>query len=398
MPGANKLSAMQFVVAFGVVSMLTDIVYEGARSIIGPYLANFGASAVLVGFVTGAGEAVALVLRLATGRLTDRTRKYWSLSIAGYAITVVAVPLLSVAANLWQAAALVIAERFGKAVRTPARDTMLAQAGTGHGRGLVFAIHETLDQSGALIGPLVVAGMITVWGIRSAFLVLAIPGALALIVVSALRRRVPLPQAYESQPVAGGSAHARADIGGSLPRLFWLYSAFTALSMMGFATFGVISYHLEVAHLMAPRLIPVTYAAAMGAGALSALASGRLYDRIGFRGLAAVGPLSVIIPMLAFSRSLSLIWVGAIVWGTVSGIHGSTLRAAVADLTPAPRRATAYGTFTAVYGLAWLAGATLIGALYERSVDEVVAFTAVTQVLATVALVPLMRIRRAHVR
>jgi MFS family permease len=193
---------MRFVVASGVVSMLADFVYEGARAITGPFLATFGASAALVGFVTGAGEAVALVFRLVSGRVSDRTGRHWALSIAGYAITVAAVPVL--------AAAHVIAERFGKAVRTPARDTMLAQASTTMGRGWAFAVHEALDQSGALLGPLLVATMVAVSGYRLGFAVLALPGALALVTLEWLRRAVPIPGAYEradqheAKPAAAG--------------------------------------------------------------------------------------------------------------------------------------------------------------------------------------------------
>jgi MFS family permease len=194
----NRLSAMRFVVAFGVVSLLADFVYEGARSIVGPFLATFGASAGLVGFITGAGEAVALVSRRWTGALSDRTGRHWTLSMLGYAITVISVPLFATAWTLWPAAVLVVAERFGKAVRTPARDTMLAQASSDLGRGRTFALHEALDQSGALIGPLVVAGAVAVSGLRLGFAVLALPGAVALFALIWLRRAVPAPSAYES--------------------------------------------------------------------------------------------------------------------------------------------------------------------------------------------------------
>src|SRR5487761_1070443 len=180
----KRLAPIHFVLAFGVVSMLADMVYEGARAIIGPYLATFGASAAMVGFVTGLGEAVALIFRLATGRLSDRTHRYWALSIGGYAITVIAVPLIALSQAFWPAACLIIAERFGKAVRTPARDTMLAQATVDLGRGTGFAIHEALDRSGAVIGPLIVAAMIEWSGYRAGFAVLAIPGALALLTLA----------------------------------------------------------------------------------------------------------------------------------------------------------------------------------------------------------------------
>tara|TARA_B100001079_G_C16396523_1_gene509332 strand:- start:1733 stop:2347 length:615 start_codon:yes stop_codon:yes gene_type:complete len=188
----NRLTPKQFALAFGIVSILADFVYEGARGIIGPYLATFGASALMVGLITGFGEAVALIFRLVSGPLSDRSGRYWALSITGYAMTIIAVPFLAVAGLFWQAAGLTIAERFGKAVRTPARDTMLAAASTASfGRGLTFAVHEALDQSGAFVGPLVVAGMIALSGYRAGFAVLAIPGVLALLTLAWLRRAAP---------------------------------------------------------------------------------------------------------------------------------------------------------------------------------------------------------------
>jgi MFS family permease len=404
--GRNRLTPLRFVVTFGVVSMLADVVYEGARSISGPFLASLGASAVLVGFVTGFGEAVALGFRFVTGRVSDRTGRHWALSIAGYAITLVAVPLLAAAQALWQAAALIVAERFGKAVRAPARDTMLSQAGASLGRGWAFAVHEALDQSGAVSGPLLVAGMVAVSGFKLAFAVLAIPGVFALLVLARLRLAVPRPETYEREhdarlAAAEGAASAPAAAAGAphaalppsgpppFPRRFWLYAGFTALSMLGFATFALLGYHLEVRHVVASALIPVVYAVAMAAAVLAALASGRLYDRRGLRALVALPPLAAIVPLLSFSTTPALIWAGAIVWGAAMGIHESTMRAAVADLVPAARRGAGYGTFTAVYGLAWLAGGVLVGVLYERSVTDVVVFTAIVQALALVAFVPL---------
>ncbi|HVC29588.1 MAG TPA: MFS transporter, partial [Steroidobacteraceae bacterium] len=333
---SNRLTPMQFVLAFGVVSLLADFVYEGARAIVGPYLASLGASAALVGAVTGVGEAAALVLRLATGPIADRTRRHWALSIGGYLITVVAVPLLAAAQSLWAAAVLVIAERFGKAVRTPARDTMLAQASAGMGRGIAFAAHEALDQSGALLGPLLMAGMIVLSGYRAALLALALPGALVVLVLMWLRRAVPHPSLYESAQTSS-LAQPRGSAAAPLPRRFWLYCAFTAASMAGFATFGVLSYHLQVRHVLPTALIPVTYSAAMAAAALTALGSGWLYDRIGLRGLVISLPLTAIVPMLSFSTNATWVWIGAVVWGAVVGIHESTLRAAVADMVPTAR-------------------------------------------------------------
>ncbi|MHC6230023.1 MFS transporter [Arthrobacter sp. MMS24-T111] len=200
------MTAVRFIVAFGIVSALMDMVYEGARSVTGPYLGALGASALLVSVVTGAGEAVALVLRLLFGRLADRPALRWSLAISGYALTALSVPLLGISTALWIACLLVLAERLGKAVRSPAKDTMLAEAGSALGQGKAFALHEALDQVGALLGPLLVGAALALTGSYGpGFLLLAIPGLAAMLLLFWLKNKVPDPAAYETVP-AGSSA------------------------------------------------------------------------------------------------------------------------------------------------------------------------------------------------
>jgi len=395
----NRLTPLRFVVAFGFVSMLADLVYEGARSVTGPFLAVLGASAAAVGLITGLGEASGLVLRLVTGPLADRTGRYWALSIAGYALTVVAVPLLALAGNLGVAAALVVAERFGKAIRTPARDTMLAHASESLGRGRAFGLHQALDQVGAVGGPLLVALAIA-WsgGYRLGFAVLAIPAAANLAVLFLVRLRAPDPAAYGRLPAPPGRTQPSTPDtleGGRLPAQFWRYAVFSAATMLGFATFGVLAYHLQVRHVLAPALIPVVYATAMAVDAVAAVASGWVYDRYGLGGLAALPVLVAVVPWLSFSTSPAVAWAGALVWGAALGIQESTLRAAVADLVPAHRRGTGYGIFSAAYGVAWLAGGAGIGLLYDRAPRDAALGVLAVQVVALLSLLPVLRVRRA---
>jgi MFS family permease len=390
----NRLSPLRFVLVFGLISGLGDFVYEGARSIVGPYLATFGASAALVGVVTGVGEAVALVFRLFTGRLSDRTGKHWAISITGYAITMVSVPLLAVAGPLWLACVFIIGERFGKAVRTPARDTMLAEASVNMGRGRAFAVHEALDQSGALVGPLVVAAMLAAHhSYEAGFAILAIPGALAMLTLGYLRRQVPQPSAYD--PTVDAKQAKPVALRG-FSRRFWQYSAFTAATLAGFATFGVLGYHLQHRHVVSPAQIPIIYAVAMGLAALASLGSGDVYDRIGLRGLVVLPIFGAVVPFLGFSTSVPLVWIGAGLWGALMGVHESTMRAAVADLVPRERRGVGYGTFTAVYGLAWMVGGAMIGILYDVSIDAAITFTVAVQAVALVLFVPLATRVRAN--
>ncbi|MFF7972626.1 MFS transporter [Streptomyces sp. NPDC007905] len=393
---AARMTPWRFVVWFGTISLLADCVYEGARSITGPLLASLGASSLVVGVVTGAGEAAALGLRLASGPMADRTRRFWGLAIAGYALTVVSVPLLGVAGVLWAACVLVIAERVGKAVRSPAKDTLLSHATAATGRGLGFAVHEALDQIGAVAGPLLVAGVLALTGndYGPALGVLAAPGIAVLLLLFWLRARVPDPEAYERDLKAAAPTPATPRVqGGRMPRAFWPYAGFTAATTTGFATFGVLSYHLVERHLLTAAWVPVVYAAAMAVDAVAALATGWLYDRIGPRVLVALPVLTTAVVVLAFTDTVAIAVAGSLLWGAAMGIQESTLRATVADLVPSGRRATAYGLFAGVVGAASLAGGALTGGLYGYSIPLLITVVIAIQVLA-VALLAVTRVGR----
>jgi predicted MFS family arabinose efflux permease len=221
---------------------------------------------------------------------------------------------------------------------------------------------------------------------RLAFAVLAIPGAAAMAVLLYLRRRVPEPSAYD--PSARPTQTRPVSVRG-FSRRYWQYAIFSAATLAGFSTFAVLAYHLQHRHVVSDPVIPVLYALAMGAAALAALASGRLYDRFGLRGLGILPVLGAAVPFLSFSDKSGVVWVGALLWGAVMGVHESTMRAAVADLVPPERRGVGYGTFTAVYGLAWLGGSTAIGALYDVSIDAAIIFTVAVQAVAALTFLPL---------
>ncbi len=369
--------ALRLVVTFGVVSLLADIVYEGARSILGPYLLAIGASAAAVGFISGAGEFVGFALRVVTGRIADRTGAYWAMTIGGYALTVVAVPLLGLVGRVDLALGLVLAERLGKAVRSPARDTLIHAASGPLGRGLGFGLHEAIDQTGAVIGPLVLAAVLAARAgdYRLAFGVLAIPGVLVIVGLWVLRRTAGLlaPAPSSSEPVRGTTPAARR------------YLGFVALSTLGFAPFPLIAFHLTERGVMSDAAVPIVFAVGMAVDAAVALLTGRAYDR---RGLAvlAVLPLLGIAVAAAFTTSLPLVWAGAVAWGAVLGVQESTLRAAVGDLSDPSARATAYGTFNAVYGIGLMVGGAALGALYDLWIPGLVILIVGAQVAAALAL------------
>jgi MFS family permease len=327
--------------------------------------------------VAGIGEFVGYALRLASGYLADRTKAYWLLTFIGYGL-LISIPLLAFA-GYWQlAAVLIILERMGKAIRSPARDTMLSYATKEVGRGWGFAVHEALDQVGAIIGPIVFFLVFLFHGgYREGFTLLWIPALLTLAVLALARKKVPSPQKLEAPEETG-----RQNIQGKLPRIFWLYTVFTLFSVAGFANFQLISYHLKVQSIVPDARIPLIYAIAMGVDALAALLAGKTYDRIGLISLLAVPLLTLPIPLLAFSNSYNLVLIGIILWGVVMGIQETIMRAAIADLTPTERRGFAYGIFNTAYGASWFLGAALMGLLYELSINHLILFAVVMELIS----------------
>jgi len=387
------------VVGFGVISLAADMVYEGARSVYGPLLASLGASAVVVGAVTGAGEAAALILRVVSGPLADRTGRYWTLTMAGYALTAVCVPLLAVtpllgAAGLATAAALIVAERIGKAVRSPAKSALLADAAGQVGMGRGLGVHKALDQVGAFAGPLLVAGLIAATGaIGPGLAALAVPGAVAMALLVLTRRRLPAPVVEAGVRAAPAPLADEGSRRIPLPPSFLRFAVGTSACTAGLVTFGLISYHLVQRDVVPTAGAPLLYAAAMAAGALAAVLTGEAYDRVGGRVLLALPPLVAVVPPLAFGNTLSAALPGVLLWGAAVGVQDSTVKALVADLVPRERRATAYGVFAALQGGGALVGGLAAGALYEQSVTALVAAVAAVQVVALLLLVPVVRRR-----
>ena len=371
----TRNTAMRFVVLLGVVSLFADMTYEGARSIAGPYLAVFGVSATIVGIVAGLGELLGYGLRLVSGYIGDRTGAYWLTTIVGYAINMAAVPLLALAGRWEVAAGLMIAERIGKAIRTPTRDAMLSHATVELGRGFGFGLHEALDQTGALLGPLLVAAVLASGhDFNVAFAVLVVPAALALFTLLGARRLYPNPRDLEPNEVALSGA--------GLPRRYWLYLVAAALVAAGYADFPLIAYHFQRDAILPESEIPIFYAVAMASTALAALAFGRLFDNYGLPTLAGATLLSALFAPLVFFGGPLLALVGIALWGIGMGAQESSMRAAVADMSPAARRGAAYGIFNTGFGLAWFAGSVLLGVLYDASIPALVAVSVALQVAA----------------
>lgn len=380
---SRKSRAVKFVLLIGVMSFFADFTYEASRGIIGPYLALLGASALTVAVVTGFGEFLGYAWRLVSGGLADKTGKFWPITIFGYIVQMASVPLLALAGSWQMAAVLVILERFGRATRNPPRDVMLSHAAREMGYGRAFGVHEALDQFGALFGPLAAAGILAWRGdYQLAFAMLLIPALIMLSLLAVARFTYPHPEEMEST-----FPNIKTQ---NLPRVFWLYLAGAALVALGFADFPFMAYHFERMSIVSSSMIPVLYALAMGMSGAGSLLFGRLFDSFGIVILIPLTIISALFAPLVFLGGFWAALAGIALWGLGMGVHESIIPAAVALMVPVQRRASAYGLFTAGYGVFWFLGSALIGYLYSISLSLLIAFILVAE-FASIPLFLLVR-------
>ena len=368
--------AFRFVILVGVVNLFADMTYEGARSINGAFLASLGASAIIVSVVSGFGEFLGYVLRSIAGFFADKTHKYWVFSFFGYAINLLAVPALALSGNWPMAAVLIILERTGRAIRKPSMETMLSYTSKEMGSGWVFGLNEALDQFGATLGPLIVALVLFIkGGYKSGYAILLIPVLLCFIVLIAARIIFPKPENLEKKVATVLQAKG-------FDKSYWLYTLGGALISAGFADFALIAFHIQTSVNIPIQLIPIFYAIAMAIAGISALIFGKLLDKLGLIILSISIFISSFAAVFAFSLNLSFIVIGMILLGISLGVQEALLKAILSDMVSKEKRATAFGLFDTVFGIAWFLGDVAMGFLYTRSITEAIIFSVITQLLS----------------
>ena len=359
-----RTSAFRFIIAIGFVSLFADMTYEGARSVVGPFLNQLGATATQVGIIAGAGEMIAASLRFFTGRLADRTRAYWVLTGGGYFLNLLAVPLLALAGNWQLAAVLIIAERTGKALRGPSVDVLLSESTEVVGHGWGFGLHAAMDQAGAVLGPI----LVTVAVARShqfstGFLWLSVPAVaamLALIVARFVRARQDKPAPTPPQQ--------------NLPRVFWFYVAAAGLLALGFIDFPLLAYHFQKTAVTKEEVIPLLYALAMGLGGLTALLFGKLFDRFGIAVMVPAIIVSLLALPLGFLGGTIAAYFSVACWATGIGAQDALLRPGIAQVVSMNKRGSAFGALNGIYGVMWFAGSATMGMLYDYSITALIVF------------------------
>jgi MFS family permease len=330
----------------------------------------------VIGAVLGAGEFLGYAMRGVFGAISDRTGSYWGLTIGGYSL-LVAIPLLALAGRWEIALVLVIAERLSKAVRTPARDTLLSHVSRGMGTGKAFGIHELLDQVGAVLGPAVVSVALLISGkFESAFAILIVPYLLMMAVLIAARKKLGRATRFERKREASGR--------GIESRFKW-YSAAVALNCAGLVPISLILYRAAALGMLT-WVIPLLYLGAQAVDAVSAVGAGYAYDSVSRKILFIPFALSFIPSIMVFGGTECVI-ASALIFGVVYGMQESVYRAAVADLTPLGSRGTAYGIFHTMYGFGFLVSGTVFGIFIDGSMwNAAIPYSLLMQALAMLLL------------
>lgn len=376
--------ALLFIVLMGLVSLLSDMTHEGARSIYGVFLSMTGASAAAIGFVSGFGELLGSALILVTGYIADKTHKYWLMTIIGYTINLLAIPALAfVPKNGWiLACVLIFIERIGRAIRKPSKSTMVSFASKQLGEGKTFAILEFMDQIGAFLGPVMLFFVLLIKGEGSqlssyhlAFLILGIPAVLTLIVLLIARRKFPDPSKFEKETTIKAPLKIKVS--------FLLYLAAISLFAFGFIDFPMITMHISKQSLVVNSILPLLYAGAMIVDAFAALCFGWFYDKYGLRVLMLSTLISATFSLFIFyGDTIQTMVIGIIMWGIGMGAQETILKAAVATLVPKKSRSIGFGVFELTFGLSWFAGSWLLGYLYDIDINLMIMISIAVQLCA----------------
>ena len=405
----KKLSqAMLFIILFGIVSLFSDMTHEGASSIRGAYLSLLGASAATIGFISGLGELIGYSMRYVFGKLTDKTKRYWPMTIAGYLLDIIAVPLLAlVGEHGWIAAcALLVVQRMGKAIKKPAKDTIMSFASSQEGVGKSFGLQEVLDQIGAFIGPVLLYLVMlfktdgTTYEVYSTcFAFLAIPGAITIILLIVTRYKFPKPEHFEPEP--------KEYIPFKMKKKFILYIAGISLFAFGFIDYSIIIMHVsrtysslasglsETSSLVNTGTLPLLYAGAMLVDAVAALIFGMMYDKNGVKALVWSTVISAPFAVFVFAfNSVPMLLVGIALWGVGMGAQESILKAAVTSMVPKTSRATGYGISECSFGAFWFLGSWLMGVLYDASIPAMIAVSVAAQLAAIPLYIASAKLRK----
>ncbi len=344
----------------GWVSLATDAATEAIYPLLPFFLTGvLGAGAVSLGVIEGVAEAASGVLKVASGRMSDRWGRRQPIALAGYALSSAVRPFISLATGWPVVLVLRLADRAGKGIRGAPRDAMLAFWADDRSRGLVYGFHRAMDHAGAIVGPLLATMFLLAFPgrYRVLFALTAIPGAIAVYLLA----RVPDVVEPARPPGTARAAPSWRALPAALHRYLLVLVVFT----LGNSTDAFLLLRLTDA--AGPQMVPLLWAALHVVKMVSSVAGGRLSDRVGRRRVIALGWLVYTAVYAGFAASASYAALASwfLLYGLYFGLTEGVERALVADLVPAAIRGTAFGLYNAVVGVGSLLASVTFGLLWQ---------------------------------
>jgi MFS family permease len=366
--------------ALGFVSFFTDMSSEMVFSLLPTFLLGLpGASIAILGFIEGTAEALSYVLRAVSGIFSDKFRKRKLFVLIGYGVSNVVKPLFAIARAPFDVFVIRVSDRVGKAVRTSPRDALLSESVSEKHRGAAFGLHRALDQTGAIVGPVIASAALLMLGltIRDVFWLSLIPGAIALLILLFVVKERVGKAVGEFQLLTG----IKTVLKGNFSWLLIIVGIFS----LGAFNFSFVLLNAQEAGI-ADAFIPLVYAAVNVAHVAVAIPAGVLSDRIGKEKVMILGYgtfLSSVMLLLFLPINWFNAFLVAVFYGAYFGIIETVQRAIVPEYVDRNLIGTAYGIYYLIVGSAFFVSNAVVGSLWEYFGSSVAsAYSIITSIIA----------------
>ncbi|MEJ6024002.1 MFS transporter [Ramlibacter sp. PS4R-6] len=349
--------------ALGFVSLLMDVSSELIHSLLPVFMVTvLGTSMLTVGIIEGLAEAMALIVKVFSGVLSDWFGKRKPLAVLGYALAAVSKPLFAIADSIGLVLTARLADRFGKGIRGAPRDALIADIAPRHMQGAAFGLRQSLDTVGAFTGPLLAMGLMVLWAndFRAVFWVAVIPAVLAVALLAFGVREPDVPRSEKREfPIR------RANLRRLGSAYWWVVAVGSVFTLARFSEAFLVLRAQEGG--LAIAFAPLVLVAMNVVYSLGAYPLGKLSDRVNRHALLAGGLVVLIVSdaLLALSSTGPLLWAGIALWGLHMAMTQGLLAAMVAGNAPDDLRGTAFGVFNLASGIALLAASALAGWLWD---------------------------------
>lgn len=345
------------------------------------FLMSLGASKTTLSVIEGIAESTAALVKTASGFWSDKLGRNKPFMAVGYAITAVVTPVYAAVTSPLQILLLRFVERFGKGVRTAPRDSLVAGSAPDGEAGRSFGLHKAMDNTGAIVGPLLAYGVLTLFpgSYRTIFLLAAIPAVIGVGTILVLIKEASKPKE---------SLYSRFSFR-DFPKRYYLLLAIVFLFTLGNSTDALLivkanEVGVKVAH------IPLVYLVFNAVSVLCSVPFGKYSDRVGRERVLVFGYLvyAAVYFGFGYTRNVWVVMGLFATYGVYSAATDGIQKAFVSDLLDKNKRGTGLGLYNAMLGLTLLPASIIAGVLYDR-VDSSVPFYfgSTTAALAAVLMV-----------